>query len=1043
MKLFDIGPFALPNCEPGEVRFEALRDIARVEVAFRGKPPAKLSLSYLRRYWPERRVEQGDPTHPAAFGWIPTDDWFNGAWQRAAAIVTRTGANSLAITFKPLTSEFPDQKDDAVTFRRTMGVKLEFPDSAEVRRIAVFTTARPARSRLRVQLDCGRRTPGKALVFEAYNAVVGSIGELKGVSLRSGVLQLGKAKNRSFELTVAHMTPAHPYANDDGHVTFALDGDAFTISLASMAREGPIWLAEQGAFITRADVSTSFAEYRARVKHDKTITERVLERPEQSYGGAYFGQPRPHPIGYCVGSAHARQIFRIEPNGDLVLDKWMLTWTPGRDTPRYRNKGGARFFFGLERDCVMGRFNDPAPVPVYNVHLRRGDLLVEQKALAVPMERSILDGEPTADETIVALVRFRFRNAGDQPLVAMLPIGYSSDSGRSANALHSRGADDYLVPLSPRDKLATADGRITSIWEGEPVLRCSYETTMSPKSHGNGLHFSQELQPGESCELLLKIPYIAIDRDAELSALDGLDFNHCLDAVTRYWRDAGAKGAQLHTPEPNLDALHAAHFTHVQIADPAMPDGSGLVNTSVGTATYGNFSNESCMIIQELDQRGCHDEARRRLDLFVKYQGTVKLPGNFTDWEGVYYGAGGFEMGNYNQHHGWVLWCLCEHYFLTGDSAWFKRVARSVIAGADWVFRQRRNTLGALPRSRGWERGFLPAGSLEDVTDYWYWLSTNVLTWRGTDAAARALEDAGHSEAARVREESDAYRADLIRGFETARRYAPLVRLRNGRWVPHYPSRLYCRGRDIGWIRETLEGAIYLLISGLYATDSPQAQWILDDYQDNRYESPPFGYQVPPPAENWYDHGGMSIQPNLLAGLMPYLDRDEPEMYLWMFFNAWCACYREETNSMVEHPMPILGYSNSAYVKTSDEANAVMWLRYLLVYATPNLLHFGRALPREWLSGCAPVEARNVATYFGKVSVSYRSAVSDGRIVAELDLALRRTPKRTLVRFRHPAKLPIRSVRVNGSDSSSFDAAKGDVEITGLSGKVTVEAIHR
>jgi hypothetical protein len=29
-----------------------------------------------------------------------------------------------------------------------------------------------------------------------------------------------------------------------------------------------------------------------------------------------------------------------------------------------------------------------------------------------------------------------------------------------------------------------------------------------------------------------------------------------------------------------------------------------------------------------------------------------------------------------------------------------------------------------------------------------------------------------------------------------------------------------------------------------------------------------------------------------LAGLMPRLARDEPEIYIWMFFNAWAACYR-------------------------------------------------------------------------------------------------------------------------------------------------------
>jgi hypothetical protein len=471
-----------------------------------------------------------------------------------------------------------------------------------------------------------------------------------------------------------------------------------------------------------------------------------------------------------------------------------------------------------------------------------------------------------------------------------------------------------------------------------------------------------------------------------------------------------------------------------------MPDGSGLVATSVGTSTYGNFANEACMVVHELDERGLHEEARRRLEVWIKYQGTARQPGNFSDYEGMYYGAGGFEQGDYNQHHGWVLWGLAEHYFLSGDSAWLARVAPSLVAGCDWVFRQRRLTLGELPHSRGWERGFLPAGSLEDVTDFHYWLSTNALTWRGVDAAARALAAIGHPQAERLRREAAAYGADLVRGFETARRHAPLVRLRDGRWVPHYPSRLYWRGRDVGWIREVLEGPAYLLISGLYDARGPQAAWILDDYQDNLYVAPPYGYAMPDLEADWFDRGGFSIQPNLLAGLMPHLDRDEPEHYLRMFFNAWCACYREEIDAMVEHPNPQLGYSSAAHFKTSDEANAVAWLRAMFVYATDSLLHVGRALPREWLLSAVPSAVSGVRTRYGTVGVRYLAAPDGRRVTATLDLDLRAAPPAVLVRFRHPEKLPLRAVRVDGRPHGRFDPRRNDVDITGCSGRVVVEA---
>jgi hypothetical protein len=372
------------------------------------------------------------------------------------------------------------------------------------------------------------------------------------------------------------------------------------------------------------------------------------------------------------------------------------------------------------------------------------------------------------------------------------------------------------------------------------------------------------------------------------------------------------------------------------------------------------------------------------------------------------------------------------------DREWFARVAGSVIAGADWIFRQRRLTMGELPHSRGWEHGFLPAGSLEDVTEYYYWLSTNCLVWRGADHAARALEAFGHTAAGRVREEADAFGKDLVRGFETMRRHSPLVRLRDGRWVPQYPSRLYCRGRDVGWIRQVIEGAAYLVISGLFDARSRQASWILDDYQDNLYLTPPYGYVLREPEVNLFNRGGFSIQPCLLAGLMPHLERDEPEIYLWMFFNALVTIYRDEICGMIEHPMPELGYSTAVSFKTSDEANAVMWMRYMVIYWNARMLHFGRALPREWLGQDSAVELRGVCTPFGRVGVRFEPDRTRQCIAARVDLGAPRNEPKIQVRFRHPDRKEIRAVRVNGRPWSRFKAE--DVDITGLTGTVTLEA---
>jgi hypothetical protein len=1035
---FDISPFALPGTVPSELRFEEPRDVVRVVVRFVSAAPRRARVSYLRRTWPHRRVELGrDVEDPFSFGWMPADDWFNGSWQTAAARLRRLSPNRLEATFRGLASELPDAGDYDVPFRRTLGLRIDCRRPEEVGGISAYTTSPGTRTRLRVELDAGRRTPGGRMVVSGYNAAVERILASRGVVAEGSTLRLGRARRRSFELLIRHMRPAHRYCNDDGHVSFGLDGETFTISLSALRDAGPIWFAERGFFIACADDTTSFADYRRRIRPLRTVAAEVLGGREQSYARAYHGQPRPHPTGYNIGWKHARQKFRVELNGDLVLHRFNVARIPASDTARFRNEGDGRFFFGLERWVSVSRCADPAPVPAYNVHVRRGGVHLEQRCFAVPL---LPGAAPAPDATVVAMVRFRFRNTGSRPEEARLHLAYSSQAQRSHNRPgHGAEQDDRLVPLAPRQRLAARAGQVLGTWRGRRIVRCAYETTMRGEPCDSGLVFRRRLRPGASCQLVLKVPFVAPDGAAELRALKVLDFDRSEAQMRRFWQRQCARGAQVSTPEPHLDELHAAHPAHVQITDAAMPDDPALVNTSVGTSTYGNFSNESCMIVHDLDERGLAQEARRRLAVWVRYQGTAAQPGNFSDYDGMYFGAGGFESGAYNQHHGWVLWCLAEHYFLTGDAAWLRRIAASLLAGCDWVFRQRRHTLAAQGPSRGWERGFLPAGSLEDVQDFHYWLSTNALTWRGVDRAAAALEAAGHAQAARIRREADAYRRDLIRGFETMRQHAPLVRLRDGRWVPHYPSRLYCRGRDVGWIREVLEGSIYLLLSGLYDPRSRRGRWILDDYLDNRYMQPPYGYRIDP-ATHWFCRGGFSCQPNLLAGLLPHLARDEPEVFLWMFFNAWCACYREEIGAMVEHPAPVLGYDNAATFKTSDQANAVAWLRYMFVWADGEQLHLGRAVPRQWLADGAEIGATGVCTRFGRVGVTYTSRAARGRIDARVDLSLRRRPGSIRVRFRHPEARPIRSVTVNGRRHGRYDPRRGDVDITGCRGTLLVRA---
>ncbi len=1052
MKTFDVAAFALPNTAANEVRFEEPRDIQELIIHFRGAAPGRIRVDYLAKTWPRVSVDEMDDCdlrNPAHFGWVQIDDWFNASWQRASVRCTRTHAHRVSVTFRPVAKEQPDAAElpnAGALYRRTLGVRIAA--AAGIRRIEIRTRSAPCESHLHVSLNAGRKTPTRRITLSGYNSSIGRISAATGLSATGKTVQLGRGKRQSFAVALQHMHPCFRYSGDDGLISFELDKDTFTISLTALQKQGPIWFADQGVFIKDANDPTTFEQYHARSRAARTVTRRVTELPEPDLRGTMRGQPIPHAVPFPFGLRHCREKFMLDGSGDLIIPGHPTWLIEGRGKALYKNDGDGRMAFGLENWIVVRRSYDPFPMLAYHATLRNGNLDLEQQAFACPIMHSVAKRDPAPDELLATLIRFRWTNTGTESAAVHLPLSYAAGLCGGRRCCWAPEGD----PITSRS------GWIRTDFQAERVIRASYQTTLSvSRVAGNKLVFEGTLAPGKSCELLLRVPYVGITTQTQKSRLQRLRFDDSYRQMSEWWGKQ-PMGSSIQTPEPRLNEVYRGHVPISGMADCGMADDPYVVNTSVGAGVYMNFTNEACMILEDLDERGLHEEARRRMAVWLKHQGTVGLMGNYSDHRGVFFGAGGGEQGHsYSQNHGWVLWRLAEHYFLTGDRKWFSGVADALVSGCDWVFRQCRHTRESLPHSRGWEYGFMPAGSLEDVDDYFYWLSTNCLTWRGVDTAARALAEIGHPQAARVQREANQFGRNLRRGYKISRQFSPLIRLRDGRWIPHTPSRLYSRGRDVGWIREVLEGSVYLLLSGLYGANSKEAQWILEDFQDTRYMNPPYGYFVGnqpvdyPDAfaeqedvgTYWYHQAGFSYQPNLLAGLLPYLDRDEPEIYIWMFLNAWVSCYSEAVGSMFEHPIPILGHTNYAAAKTSDQSNSTKWLRYLFVYAPADTLYIGKAIPRAWFAGLKPFGIGDVSTRFGRVKVTYHPLNRAGELRANLRLRQRKAPARSVVRFRHPEKKQIRSVRINGKRHAAFNPRSGDVDITGLKGTLRITVTYR
>jgi hypothetical protein len=463
----------------------------------------------------------------------------------------------------------------------------------------------------------------------------------------------------------------------------------------------------------------------------------------------------------------------------------------------------------------------------------------------------------------------------------------------------------------------------------------------------------------------------------------------------------------------------------------------------VGTFGYGVYSNESVMMTSDMNRRGYKDEVEGAMRMWLDYQGTVPFPGDYSNGDGIFYGAKGYEDGGYNQHHGWVLWGMAEHYWFTGDKEWLKQAAPKLIKGCDWITQERSRTKTIeCTGLRAIEFGLMPPGSLEDIGDWRTWMSNNDFNYWGMKNVARALLDIGHADGQRLLDEAASYREDIRRAFFEAMVRSPVVALRDGTYVPSIPSEVHRRGRSFGWITETLEGSIYLIRTGVIGPDEPVAKWIMQDYEDNRYLSDSYGYQIPFFERDWFSLGGFSQQPNLLCSPTPYLQRDEIKHYLRAYFNAFAAGYFPERGMITEHPLPNLGDYAGDHFKSSDEALSTSWVRWMFIFDEDSDLYLGKAIPRYWLTDGQTIKIEKAQTHFGEMSLSLTSHSASGSIEMTIEPPTRSLPGATYARFRHPDGKSMNRVTVNGETWAEFDPEKEWVILPALKQKTVVVAYY-
>ncbi|WP_423129878.1 hypothetical protein [Gaoshiqia sp. Z1-71] len=1034
------------------VRWWDARDIRRIEVLWNSSLPDDLVASMRIEYWHDTWPDH--PPHMPSYDDLEDDLW-RGEWVTAKTKTERNG-NKIIYTFQPLLNgEIANAENlpGEVEYRRTMKIRLKFPEDLrnQFQRIDVFSMATLKEDELRIEFldEKANNLSGRIEVFNGFFKSLSGWNWKNGDKKSGNSWNMHSPANKGIIIKTLTSQPLLAGSNEETLITVRSSGGTFSFAPDDL-QKGPMYIPYFNVYITKADDPVSFLE--VGIVDGKNIREQIMEEPEQSYEKARNEIPHLDPLHDQAGSRiylplacdGSWQKFAVEWGGNLILDKEraklqgkllsLCNWN-GNSLEWDFGTGEAALYERTLDNCRMSVLHDY--LPVVSSDWNHDGLLYKEEAFVTSSGNGVLSPfDPGRDEYT--------------PSVLMVQLKVSNPS-RTSKVAHLWLRGNHALTNISREK-----GFILDQVGNEKYIRCyaketnddAIKTELIQTDDFRGIHHEIELAPNSSKSLYFCFPFVGTLTSADMPVLSSLNYSEEKARVVTYWRDLVAKNTVFNVPEAVFNQLAKAVIPHIRMSVTKDPQ-SGLFMVPAASFSYPVYANESIFQTVLLDRLGDFETVDGYLDVFMKRQGSRKLPGAYTgDQKAVFYGVKIDEENDltavgYNMNHGTVLWGLAHHYRYSGDKEWLKKAAPHMTGAADWIIEQRNQTKET---DRNGDPvlhyGLLPAGMLEDCPEWRYWYATNAYAYLGLQATAEAFDVAGLPEAEYYKMEAAAYRDDILNSLQRAIELSPVVRLRDNTCVPYIPVRPYQRFRYFGSkksdyydryekgiyptlrlssTREVLYGPVTLIKTGIIDPKSPMADWILNDWEDNLTLSTSLNLNTHGwvDDEYWFSRGGMVFQANLQNPVSVYLDRQETKAAIRSLYNNFTSLFYPDVVALSEE-YRMWEHASGPFYKCPDEARVVSQIIDFLLEEKANEVWLGNGIPERWLEPGQRVELNQVHTKFGEYSYSLAQGKEPNTMVANI-LLPENSPK-TLLFLHDPFQKSIQSVIVNGQEWANWDA---------------------
>lgn len=951
-------------------------------------------------WWERRKIRSAtihfaEGTKPLPADQIQFQFWsgesiWQGKWIEVEAVAAKVTGRSMMVSL--------DETDALrIGTERIRWVLPERDKPYRIEHIEAMTTSRMAGVTLQVQSDSGR--------YEERGHIELTNGWIGSPTQGARQTTVDWDRGETITLPVTYTRP-RKWKSDRTLVRFSVPGGGFTVAVEDILQHGVVRIPTKGVTIWKEGVDPKTEAQPA----TRSVLDDVRSRPDQTFQKAFEHVHRPiqNAGPMLISAACDNWKFVTDRDASVQFDLKPSdphsAWGSWRPEWRMRTNLQENGFEWKERS-LDGEWT---PIPV-TVH-QKGNLVVRQRSWVEPA------GEPSAKLDWVTSrptcwVEFELTNTGTEPQEVDLSLTFE------------HAEQKVSIESQANHSVVLQDGRPIA-WVGS----ISQSGTEAVPMEG-GVRLTGNLASGATSTWVVQFPGWAA---APSTSPADFDAQRSLQTTRAYWESILDSGTQIHVPDPFLENVYRASVVHCLLAARYDPE-NGDVSAWIASDRYGPLESEAHSVILGMAGMGFSSFAERGLTYFVRR----------------YRDDGSLTTGYTLAGTGWHLWTLARCNALAQNSDWLKGVAPRVTRVLEWIESQRAKTMRMdSAQQKVPEYGFMPPGVMADWNRYAYRFMQQGHFLAGLRDAAAALESVGFAGADQYADSARGYQEDILRAYRWQQERTPVVRLKDGTWIPPTPSTLYCFGPcgemfpgedgNRSWCYDVELGGHHLIAFGAIAADGPEAEWTARWMEDDAFLETGMGeYPAAESEADPYNLGGFAkVQPYYGRLAEAYAMGDQVKPYIRSYFNAIPSLLSKETLSFWEH------FHNIAAWNKTHETGWFLWQSRLLFAAeSGNDLRVAPFVPTEWMDDGETVMIENLPTTFGPISFEIRSQVNRGVIEATLEPPTREVPGALVLRLRHPNGKPAKAVKVNGQPHPDFDPVLETVRIPGkTTGKIEIRA---